>query len=372
MKSYAEGSSLLGFLAEDYIKFKNSRRVSDMKLNKLNELLRKDLRLKAEFGCTTKETGLFKTQYADGILGLDDESTMISSIEHMNSSQERKIMSFGLCFHNTGGIMSVDLRNKDKPDDKIIMLNKNINEYENPLIVRYDSSSGYYEVTVSHFSLFKGGKTFAEMKGLRPINMMIDSGTTFSHFPDEYSDAIFEKLNIYCSADKTRCGRIPDAVFREDSCLELRKPDENYANENELLDSSPDIKIHLGTNKRAYTLHPKNYFYKEFDDDHNENVIRLCMAIKGHEDDKIILGAFAMIDNYFYFDRKSKNLKIFKENCYLRTTQLLMKRERILEERTVLPGGVGIARKSMLVVGLFGIGVFVYSRMGRRKVHEKV
>lgn len=84
MKKYAEGSSLNGFLAEDYVKFKNSRPVSDYKLNKLNGQLKNDLKLKAEFGCTTKETGLFKSQYADGILGLDDGSTFIQSMENDN------------------------------------------------------------------------------------------------------------------------------------------------------------------------------------------------------------------------------------------------------------------------------------------------
>lgn len=80
-KKYAEGSTLKGFLADDYVKFKNSRPVNDYKLTKFNRKLKKDLKLMAEFGCTTKETGLFKSQYADGILGLDDGSTLIESME---------------------------------------------------------------------------------------------------------------------------------------------------------------------------------------------------------------------------------------------------------------------------------------------------
>lgn len=116
-----------GFLAEDYIKFKNSRPVSDYKLSKFNEKLKNDLKLKAEFGCTTKETGLFKSQYADGILGLDNGSTFISSMENDNSLKSQKVFSFGLCFHKNGGIMSIDLRNKFYSDDKITMLDKKIN-----------------------------------------------------------------------------------------------------------------------------------------------------------------------------------------------------------------------------------------------------
>lgn len=48
-------------MADDYIWFKNSRRIDDSRLFKLNKTLKKDLKIKTEFGCTTKETGLFKT-----------------------------------------------------------------------------------------------------------------------------------------------------------------------------------------------------------------------------------------------------------------------------------------------------------------------
>lgn len=67
----------MGFLGTDYIKFKNAQKVNDVKLKKFNKFLFKDLSLKAIFGCTVKESGLFREQYADGILGLDDGSTLI-------------------------------------------------------------------------------------------------------------------------------------------------------------------------------------------------------------------------------------------------------------------------------------------------------
>lgn len=59
------------------------------------------------------------------------------------------------------------------------------------------------------------------------------------------------------------------------------------------------------------------------------------MALKGEEYGKIILGAFAMIDHYFYFDRVEKQLKIFEEDCKLEANKILIKRrmERILEEK---------------------------------------
>ena len=138
VKSYAEGSSLYGFLADDLVRFKNAKKVYGTKLHELNRKLVKDVRLQTEFGCTEKETGLFKTQYADGILGLDDQSEFINSLEQLNGNGS-KVFSFGLCFHEHGGIMSIDLRKRYERDDKIRMLNKDISEYSKPLIVPYDN-----------------------------------------------------------------------------------------------------------------------------------------------------------------------------------------------------------------------------------------
>lgn len=370
-KSYAEGSSLLGFMAEDYIKFKDSKRVKDYKLTKMNSLLKKDLSMKAEFGCTTKETGLFKTQYADGILGLDNESSLIDSMEQMNSKKEPMVLSFGLCFHNTGGIMSVDIRHKHKQDEKTMMLNKHMSDYKDPLVVSYSDDSSYYEVDVSHFSIEKNGVTYAQLKDLRSIRMMVDSGTTFSHFPQHYIDRILQELNKYCRGDIKRCGRIPHANFNEDSCLELRQPDDHFKNEFELLKTFPNIKIHLGNSKQAYILQPKNYLYKEYLGDRPDSgrgVVRLCMALKGQDENKIILGAFSMIDHYFYFDRKVKELKIFNENCYLRTSQLLMKRERLLAELvTNVTSASGIKIYSLLFFSM-GLGVYLLKRHKKSKV----
>ena len=51
--------------------------------------------------------------------------------------------------------------------------------------------------------------------------MMIDSGTTFSHFPTDYMTNILFYLNKYCSKNRHLCGRIPNVNFKEDSCVEL-------------------------------------------------------------------------------------------------------------------------------------------------------
>lgn len=68
VKSYAEGSSLLGINVRDRVELGDVPNGSSRNL-------------KGSFGCTIKETGLFKSQFADGILGMDDQSELIDSLE---------------------------------------------------------------------------------------------------------------------------------------------------------------------------------------------------------------------------------------------------------------------------------------------------
>ncbi len=75
--------------------------------------------------------------------------------------------------------------------------------------------------------------------------MMVDSGTTFTHMPTNYLNKILEALNKYCKVHSTKCGRLDNPSFEEDSCLELKQPDEHYANVDALLNSFPNIDIHI-------------------------------------------------------------------------------------------------------------------------------
>ena len=345
-KSYAEGSSLSGFLAEDYIRFKNSRATNDPKLGRFNSQLPKDLRLKAAFGCTSKETGLFKDQYADGIIGLDTASSLIRSIEEENSSQTEKTFSFGLCFHERGGIMSVDLRNKNANDEKIVFLDKHIGSREQPLVVPYAPNNNYYELRTVGFEL--GDRRIT----VSPILMMIDSGTTFSHFPDEHASAIFDSLNLYCRKNRNSCGRMARPNFNSDTCLELRLPDPAYPSLQDLYNSFPPIKVTFANANKPYVIWPKNYFYQEYNPTPEPGVFKICMAIKGQEHGKIILGAFSMIDYYFYFDRKQEKILIFPENCFLRTSELLLKKERVLADVLFYLGDKGQGAQRELAGGL--------------------
>ena len=121
--------------------------------------------------------------------------------------------SFGLCFHKNGGIMSVDLRNSNRNTDTIRLLD---NKNKNPLIFNYDISESYYELTAKGFKI-------GNLKiSVTPITLMVDSGTTFTHFPTSYVWKILSKLNEFCETNISKCGKLKTPNFEEDSCLELK------------------------------------------------------------------------------------------------------------------------------------------------------
>lgn len=71
-----------------------------------------------------------------------------------------------------------------------------------------------------------------------------------------------------------------------------------------------------------------------------------------------------MIDYYFYFDRKDKQILIFNEDCYLRTRTIL-KTERILESvqkiiRNQKVNKVFVAVSLVVTVGT--IAMFLYRK----------
>jgi hypothetical protein len=57
------------------------------------------------FGCQTRETGLFRTQNVDGIMGMSASATTLPWVLHKAGLTTTK--AFSMCFRRGGGVLSL-------------------------------------------------------------------------------------------------------------------------------------------------------------------------------------------------------------------------------------------------------------------------
>ena len=88
-----------------------------------------------------------------------------------------------------------------------MMLQRGVADQQHPLIVPYITENNYYEIKISEFQI--NGILFNK----QPMSIMIDSGTTFSHFPNHILKEIFYYLSKFCQSNEGSCGRLTSFDF---------------------------------------------------------------------------------------------------------------------------------------------------------------
>ena len=325
VRRYLEGSSLYGIRVADFITFRNKFKKEGSSMSDYTSSGKKELIMYADFGCTTKETGLFLTQTADGILGLDNGSSFIASVEKEKGS----VFSYGFCFHEKGGYMMLETNDPKIP--------KPLMEGNEHIVLDYTNENEDYNIELNSIRI---GDLEIDAGNIR---MTIDTGTTFTVLPEELGQSFFKMFDEFCRKHPNDCAKDKELTFKNDLCLQVVAPFTDFKSLDEMLLNFPEIELKFKGSEKAYRMKPKNYFY--ISQGERE---RACLSFaKDASFSKVILGGFGIIDHFVYLDRVNK--KVVFENDVSCTDQ----GKRLEEEFTEInEGDKGFLKN--LVNGMLG------------------
>ena len=177
-KSYLEGSSLGGIVLADDLCIGATCRARDAFV--------------AEFGCATVMTNLFKSQSADGIMGMgvssDRQSGARSALQSLIAARGEAHSAFEFCFGRAGGF--------------IVLGEWYTTHHVAPLqwaALRSLRETLFYEVSVATIG-------FASAAADVGTHVMIDTGSSLSYAPQATFDVLKAALDTWCAADTaSRC-----------------------------------------------------------------------------------------------------------------------------------------------------------------------
>lgn len=171
-QSYAEGSSISGILVEDYILFGDDFPHAHRELG--------------IFGCHRRETYLFRTQKADGIMGLGYAKSIPTLVDLLYKSHNINTDLFSICFASNDGFMTIGGYN----------ISTHIGEIAWTKI--YDKT--FYAVKCK--GLLIGGVDTGLKESDFPkthiTGTIIDSGTTFTYLSNTVYNTMFSTIAKYC------------------------------------------------------------------------------------------------------------------------------------------------------------------------------
>ncbi|EAR96391.3 eukaryotic aspartyl protease (macronuclear) [Tetrahymena thermophila SB210] len=309
--SYMEGSSIGGFMAIDYIVFgdeiqdylnsKNRQNLTEIEDSEYLKYINHE-KVQIPFGCTTKETHLFKTQVPDGIIGLAPSSNqynnppnIIDRIFSQHKDNDEQLV-FSLCLNSLqGGYMSVGGYNHELhiPGSKT-------------KIIKYNKNSNFYDVSVKEVRI-EG--QFVTNSLPHPI---LDSGTTLVFGPKSFIDPMIDAINQLCKNNqKYKCGNAKENFNRQIRWL-YRKSDE-FPTVEDFFNSFPVLEFDFGDNIIEWKAH--GYLYID-PDNNNPNLFQF--AFETHPSvSKVYLGG-PFFKNYdILFDKNKGEVHFTPSSCKL-------------------------------------------------------
>ena len=270
--SYSEGSSLGGIFSMQEVYFEM--------INKTPNITKKSYKI--PIGCTTKETHLFYTQLADGIMGLNNGPKSFVTLLYKNKIISKNL--FTICLGQKDGYFSIGEIDKTYHKTKI--------EYV-PLIA---GENNFY----ININKIKVGKTVINNN----YRGFVDSGTTISYFPNEIYNSIINEFKSECKKYGKKCGDFRD-VSGLGYCGFFETIQDKIIAINEYW---PNITFYFEGHN--YILTGNDYYY-----DYNENNIGACLGFEGERTMKITLGGTFMHNHDVIFDKGNQKIGFAVADC---------------------------------------------------------
>eukprot|EP00903_Cladosiphon_okamuranus_P013533 g12605.t1 len=259
---YSEGSSWSAFQVEDVLW------VGELTLDDSRNINHDESAYSVQFmfGCIESQTGLFKTQLADGIMGMSaDSHTLVWQLAKAGKIKER---TFSLCFGVNGGTMVIggyDPR-LNKPGSEMAYTPST-------------KSSGWFTVKVDDMTL--DGISISSDPSIyqRGKGIIVDSGTTDTYLPKSVAKGFSDAWEAATGSPYQTC---KDNHF----CMILSTPE---------LEALPTLTIHLDGGVKV-DVRPQGYMDSLGKDNAYAPRIYLTESMGG------VLGANVMRDHNVVFD----------------------------------------------------------------------
>lgn len=283
-QSYSEGSSWHAFKVKDRV-YIGGERYSDIPITRNNSI-------NFEFGCQESETGLFRTQNVDGIMGLSASDETLPFQLLQNGITESRL--FSLCFRIGGGVLTLG-----GVDSSLHKYKDKTGKFEvtDLQFAKLTKRRGWFTVNVKDILMLSpkdrstasiGGALFKCNAGKGTI---VDSGTTDTYLPQSLHQnfvALFRKITglqyktemIVLNSDAY--GSLPTIIYRLEG-----------------IDEGKIVDVYV---------HPDSYMEKH---SNNRYVPRVYLT----ESTGAVLGANFMNDHDIVFDVDNGQIGFARSQC---------------------------------------------------------
>jgi hypothetical protein len=331
--SYQEGSQWSAYegMDECYVGGLHEKAVENENtvipaFNDVNPETAAAFRFPLKFGCQTHLTGLFKTQLADGIMGMDNAATSFWS--QMFSAHKVSVQQFSLCFSRPP---TSDRKGTEAGAMTMGGYDTRLHDKSELVYATTDhSSSGFYSVHVRKMYLRAGGggdsasstddsldlvQMDISEKDLNRGQVILDSGTTDTYFTrriaTEFSDAFKELTGKKYThkglkLTKKELDRFPTIIIQmvgeETMNKQVRGEKANVVGLADVIDPEHPNDVILA-------IPPSHYF--EYNDDVDTYETRFYTDEGGGS----VLGANSMMGHDIFFDVDNNRVGFAESSC---------------------------------------------------------